>query len=85
MFNECMKMKFLSIAETRFASVIIMLKRFMTIKRGFQNLVLCKKWTLHKDGDDVGKVKFVKGKVLDDWLHDKIDHILSFMKLIMTC
>jgi len=33
-FNEHVKMKLLSIAETRFVSVIIMLKRFKTIKRG---------------------------------------------------
>jgi len=43
MFNEHVKMKLLSIAETIFASVIIMLIRFKTIKRGLQNLVLCEK------------------------------------------
>ena len=66
MFNEHVKLKFLSITEIRFASMIIMLKRFKTIKRGLQNLVLCEKWTLYKD-DDVEKVEFVKGKVLDEW------------------
>jgi len=43
MFNEHVKMKLLSIAETIFALVIIMLKRFKTIKRGLQNLVLYEK------------------------------------------
>jgi len=33
-FNEHVKMKLLSIAEIRFASVIIMLKSFKTIKLG---------------------------------------------------
>jgi len=34
MFNEHMKMKLLSITETRFASVIIMLKRGSRLSRG---------------------------------------------------
>jgi len=38
MFNGHVKMKLLSIAETIFASVIIMLKRFKTIKRGSSKL-----------------------------------------------
>ena len=59
MFNEHVKMKLFSITETIFALVIIMLKKFKTIKRGLQNLVLCEKWTLHKD-DDARKAKFVK-------------------------
>ena len=42
-FNEHVKLKLFSITETRFASVIIMLKRFKTIKRGLQNLVLYEK------------------------------------------
>jgi len=38
MFNKHVKMKLLSITETRFASVTIMLKRFKTIKRGTSKL-----------------------------------------------
>ena len=74
MFNEYVKMKLLFIVETGFASMIIILKRFKTIKSGLQNLVLCVKWTLYKD-DDGGKSEFV-GKVLDDRWWDKIDYIL---------
>ena len=43
MFNEHVKMKLLSIAEKRFASVIIMLKKFKTIKKELKNLVLYEK------------------------------------------
>ena len=81
MFNEHVKLKFLSITEIRLASMIIMLKRFKTIERGLQNLVLCEKWTLYKD-DDVGKAEFVEDKVSDDRWWDKIDHILSFTESI---
>ncbi|XP_020257986.1 uncharacterized protein LOC109834387 [Asparagus officinalis] len=40
MFNDYSKMKLLSIADTRFASWIIMLKMFKVIKRGLQDMVL---------------------------------------------
>ena len=84
MFNEHVKMKVLSIAETRFASVIIMLKRFKTIKRGLQNLVLCEKLILYKD-DDVGKAKIFKGKVLDDGGGTKLTTFFHPQSLFMTC
>ena len=34
MFNNHYKLKLLSVADTRFASTIVMLKRFKTIKKG---------------------------------------------------
>ena len=40
MFNDYFKMKLLAVAETRFASRIIMLKRFKVIKRNLQDLIL---------------------------------------------
>lgn len=40
MFNENVKMKLLVVADTRFALAIIILRRFKTIGRGFQDLVL---------------------------------------------
>ena len=57
--------------------MIITLKRFETIKRGLQNLVLCEKWAFYND-DGVRKAEFVKGKVLDNRWWDKIDYIFSF-------
>jgi len=39
-FNDYSKMKLLAVADTRFASWIIMLKRFKVIKRNIQDLVL---------------------------------------------
>ncbi|KAK2443827.1 hypothetical protein QL285_014899 [Trifolium repens] len=38
MFKKCVDLPFLSISETRFASVIVMLKRFKTIKKGLLSL-----------------------------------------------
>ena len=77
MFNEHSRLKLLAIADTRFASWIIMLKRFKDIKRALQDLVLCDKWNTYRDDDIVG-AQIVKEKVLDDLWWDKVDYILSF-------
>ena len=42
--------------DTRFASTIVMLKRFKTIKRGFKQLVISEEWEMYKE-DDVVKAK----------------------------
>ncbi|XP_061373651.1 uncharacterized protein LOC133315984 [Gastrolobium bilobum] len=77
MFNEFVGLKLLSIAETRFASVIVMLKRFKLIKCGLQNMVISEKWSLYKD-DNLGRARMVKDKILDDLWWDSIDYILAF-------
>ena len=40
MFNNHYKLKLLSVENTRFASTIVMLKRFKTIKRDLEKLVI---------------------------------------------
>ena len=40
LFNNHCKLKLLSMVDTRFASTIVMLKRFKTIKRGLDQLVI---------------------------------------------
>jgi hypothetical protein len=59
MFKKCVDLPFLSISETRFASVIVMHKRFKTIKKGLLSLVISEEWSHYKE-DDVQKVAFVK-------------------------
>lgn len=77
MFNEFVSLKLLSVAETRFASSIVMLKRFKLIKQGLLSMVISDKWSCYRD-DDVGKARFVKEKLLDDFWWDQIGYILSF-------
>ncbi|CAL5365301.1 unnamed protein product [Camellia sinensis] len=77
MYNEFVSLKLLSVAETRFASTIVMLKRLKLIKHGLQAMVISDKWNCYRE-DDVGKAKFVKEKILDDVWWDYIDYILSF-------
>ncbi|GAV88667.1 LOW QUALITY PROTEIN: DUF659 domain-containing protein/Dimer_Tnp_hAT domain-containing protein, partial [Cephalotus follicularis] len=76
MFNEFVSLKLLSVAETRFA-MVIMLKRFKLIKSGIQNIVIFDKWILYRD-DHQGRARTVKENVLDDLWWDLIDYILSF-------
>ena len=77
MFNNHCKLKLLSVADTRFASTIVMLKRLKTIKRGLKQLVISEEWKMYKE-DDVMKAKEVKDKIINEdfWLN--VDYILSF-------
>ena len=46
MFNDYSKMKLLAVADIRFASWIIMLKRLKVIKINLQDLVLSDRWNM---------------------------------------
>ncbi|XP_057418312.1 uncharacterized protein LOC130712497 [Lotus japonicus] len=76
-FHSFNSLKLLSIAPTRFASTIVMLKRFRELKKGLQEMVISDKWNSYKD-DDVEKAKLVREKLLDVIGWDKVDYILSF-------
>ncbi|KAH1228200.1 hypothetical protein GmHk_10G028237 [Glycine max] len=67
----------LALAPIRFASTIVMLKRFKHLKKGFQEIVISEQWSSYKE-DDINKEKFVKETILDDIWWDKVDCILSF-------
>ncbi|XP_050387930.1 uncharacterized protein LOC126804583 [Argentina anserina] len=71
MFNDHCNLKLLSVAPTRFASAVIMLKRFKTIKNGLQQMVISTKWDDYKE-DDSRKAGRVKEILLDDFMWDNI-------------
>lgn len=77
MFNEFSKLKFLAVADTRFASVVVMLKRFLQIKDALVQMVVSDKWTAYRE-DDQGKAQAVKEKILNDIWWDKIKYIVDF-------
>jgi hypothetical protein len=52
MFNEFSRLKLLSIAETRFAFVVCMLKRFVEVKSALQQMVISDKWSIYKEAKD---------------------------------
>ncbi|KAI8568418.1 hypothetical protein RHMOL_Rhmol02G0197800 [Rhododendron molle] len=64
-FNEFVSLKLLSIADTHFASSIIMLKRFKLISCGLQAMVISHRWSSYREDDGV-KAASVKEKVLSD-------------------
>ncbi|KAJ7976594.1 Dimer_Tnp_hAT domain-containing protein [Quillaja saponaria] len=76
-FNEFIPLKLLVVAETRFASTIVMLKRFKLIKHGLQSMVISDKWNAYRE-DSVGIAQTVKEIILNDLWWDKVDYILSF-------
>jgi len=80
-FKKFVDLMFLSISETRFASVIVMLKRLKTIKKGLLTMVISDQWSHYRE-DDVQKAAFVKETILNDIWWDKVDYILRFTEPI---
>ena len=76
-FNSFVPLRLLNVASTRFASTIVMLKRFKLVKHGLQEMVISERWSTYKE-DDVRKAEFIKKKILSDNWWQKIDFILSF-------
>ncbi|XP_076892310.1 uncharacterized protein LOC143544012 [Bidens hawaiensis] len=64
-FSKFTPLKLLSIADTRFASIIVMLKRLKLLKRPLQEMVISEEWPTYRE-DGTVKASFVKEKVLDD-------------------
>ncbi|XP_075659018.1 uncharacterized protein LOC142628868 [Castanea sativa] len=77
MFNEFCPLKLLQVADTRFASVVVMLKRLKLIKRCLQAMAISDQWASYRE-DDVGKAQKVKDLILSDLWWDNIDYILEF-------
>ncbi|GJN13626.1 hypothetical protein PR202_gb00351 [Eleusine coracana subsp. coracana] len=83
MFNEFSKLKFLAIADTRFAYVIVMLKRFLLLKDSLVWMVISDKWTAYRK-DDQQKAQFVREKLLDeDWWY-QVKYIAEFTEPIYS-
>ena len=77
LFNEFCPLKLLQVANTKFVSVVVMLKRLKLIKRCLQAMAISDQWAFYKE-DDVGKVQKVKDMILSDHWWDIVDYILEF-------
>lgn len=71
----------LHIVDTRFASHVVMLRRFKKIASFLKLMVVGDEWVAYRK-DDEAKARTVKDKVLDDSFWDEIDFILNFTKPI---
>ncbi|CAN6182580.1 unnamed protein product, partial [Urochloa humidicola] len=82
MFNEFSRLKFLAIADTRFASVVVMLKRFLMVKRALEQMVISEKWESYKEGPDSGLAIHVREKILSTAWWSKVKYIVDFTEPI---
>ncbi|KAE8685662.1 putative zinc transporter protein [Hibiscus syriacus] len=80
-FQRFSPLRLLSVVDTRFASIIVMLKRFKLIKQGLQAMVISDEWNSYRE-DDMVKANFVKEKLVSDDWWDKVAYILDFTKPI---
>ena len=76
-FNEFCPLKLLKVTDTRFVSVIVMLKRLKLIKRCLQAMAISEQWASYRE-EDVGKAQKVKDMILSDLWWDKVNYILKF-------
>lgn len=83
MFNDFSKLKFLAIADTRFASTIVMLKRFRAIKENLILMVASEKWNAYREDNQV-QAQHVKEKILNDLWWDKVKYIIDFCEPIYS-
>ncbi|CAI9289025.1 unnamed protein product [Lactuca saligna] len=87
-FTKFTPLRLLSVANTRFASIIMMLKRLKQIKRGLQAMVIREEWSSYRL-DDTEKANSVKEYILNDDWWDKVAYILSFIgpiyEMIRAC
>ncbi|XP_066342489.1 uncharacterized protein [Miscanthus floridulus] len=77
MFNEFSKLKLLAVAETRFASVVVMLKRFLMVKRALQSMVISDAWETYRD-DNAGTARHVRDKILCRQWWENVEYIVDF-------
>ncbi|KAL7206744.1 hypothetical protein ACSBR2_019457 [Camellia fascicularis] len=85
-FNENSTLRLLSVAETRFASNIIMAVRLREVKTSLEKMVMDANWKIYReDGNSVAEIKAreVKQCIVDDSWWDSIDYLISFTKPII--
>ncbi|CAN6374753.1 unnamed protein product, partial [Urochloa humidicola] len=71
-------LRLLSIADTRFASVVVMLKRFVEVKHALQQMVISDKWSVYREDAPTAKnAQVVKDKIVCDVWWSSVEHILK--------
>ncbi|XP_024016255.1 uncharacterized protein LOC112089734 [Eutrema salsugineum] len=80
-FSKFSPLRLISIADTRFASIIVMLRRMKLIKMGLQAMVISQKWSSYRE-DDTEKAVLVKEKIVNDNWWEKVSYILDFTRPI---
>jgi Protein of unknown function (DUF 659) len=81
LFRKVPNLKMLTIAETRLASYVVMLRRFKDIRTSLLAMVMDDDTWLCVEGD-AGKAKYVKEKIVSDEWWGLLDFIISFTEPI---
>ena len=67
----------LQVANTRFVSIFVMLKKLKLIKRCLQAIAISDQWASYRE-NDVGKAQKVKDFILSDHWWNVVDYIIKF-------
>eukprot|EP00253_Pinus_taeda_P002226 PITA_02226 len=81
-YREFAKLELLKVAETRFASHIIVLTRLMQVKDALQSMVCSSLWNQWRQSQS-DRAQAMKRLVVDDEWWDKVEYLLAFTKPIV--
>ncbi|XP_060674357.1 uncharacterized protein LOC125418979 [Ziziphus jujuba] len=81
-YNKYSKLSLLRIADTRFASSIVMSKCLKEVKTALENMVMDSEWKSYRDANVESKVQEVKQCIVNDQWWDRLDYFLSFTEPI---
>ncbi|XP_049933543.1 uncharacterized protein LOC116252633 [Nymphaea colorata] len=80
-YNRYIDLKLLRVAETRFASIIVMMKRIKKVKSALINMVTDDDWNFYRAVDD-DKAQTIKRLIVGDVFWDRISYFLTFTEPI---
>lgn len=83
MFNDHSSLKLLAVTETRFASQVVMLKRFQEIREALTLMVVSQKWSDYRN-DNVEGARLVKETILNDDWWVRVKYLLEFTEPIYS-
>ncbi|KAL8473464.1 hypothetical protein ACS0TY_030338 [Phlomoides rotata] len=82
-FNNYSHLSLLRVAETRFASSIVMTKRLKEVRSALEKMVMDSEWRVYREGNNEGKAQEVKQCIVNDNWWDNLDYFLKFTEPIV--
>eukprot|EP00253_Pinus_taeda_P014349 PITA_14349 len=82
-YREFAKLELLKVAETEFASHIIVLTRLMQVKDALQSMLCTSLWNQWRQSQ-TNRAQAMKKLVVDDEWWDKVEYLLAFTKPIVV-
>ncbi|KAL8477439.1 hypothetical protein ACS0TY_029655 [Phlomoides rotata] len=82
-FNNYSHLSLLRVAETRFASSIVMTKRLKEVRSALEKMVMDSEWRVYREGNNEGKAREVKQCIVNDNWWDNLDYFLKFTEPIV--